>query len=72
MSTTLTLIQSAGAAVVGVLATVPVGQVVRSAAGLALFGGVAMVFRPLLVGIGRAAMLAVRPRPPKSSLARHS
>ncbi len=75
MSTTLTLIQSAGAAfasVAGVAATLPVGQVVSNTAGLALLGGVAMVFRPLLVGIGRAAMLAVRPRPPKSSLARSS
>ena len=68
MSASLTLIQTAGAAV----AAVPVGQVFRAATGVALLGGVAMFFRPLLVGIGRAAMLAVRPRPPKSSLARSS
>jgi hypothetical protein len=61
MSTTLTLIQTAA----GAVTAVPVGQVVRSAAGLALLGGVAMFFRPLLVGLGRAAVLAVRPRPPK-------
>ena len=65
MSTTLTLIQTAGSAV----AAVPVGQLVRTATGLALLGGVAMFFRPLLVGIGRAAVLAVRPRPPKTHLA---
>ena len=59
MSNTLSLLHT-------VVATVPVGQVVRSAAGLALLGGVAMFFRPLLVGLGRAALLAVRPRPPKA------
>jgi len=64
MSTSLTLLQNAGAAV----AAVPVGQVLRAATGLALLGGVAMVFRPLLVGIGRATILAVRPRPPKAKL----
>ena len=62
MSASLTLIQTAGAAV----AAVPVGQVLRTATGLALLGGVAMFFRPLLVGIGRAAVLTVRPRPPKA------
>ena len=62
MSTMLTLVQSAGASVAATLTTLPVGQVVRSAAGLALFGGAAVFFRPLLVGIVRATMLAVRPR----------
>lgn len=66
MSASLTLIQTAGAAV----AAVPVGQVLRAASGLALLGGVAMFFRPLLVGIGRAALLTVRPRPPKAHLAK--
>ena len=66
MSASLTLIQTAGAA----LAALPVGQVLRTATGLALLGGVAMFFRPLLIGIGRAAMLAVRPRPPKAHLAK--
>lgn len=67
MSASLTLIQTAGAAV----AAVPVGQVLRTASGIALLGGVAMFFRPLLVGIGRAAVLTVRPRPPKAHLAKH-
>jgi hypothetical protein len=49
-------------------AAVPVGAVLRTASGLALAGGVAMFFRPLLVGIGRAAMLTIRPRPPKVHL----
>jgi hypothetical protein len=35
---------------------------------LALFGGIALFFRPLLVGIGRALYLTVRPRPSKSVL----
>ncbi|MFC0251565.1 hypothetical protein [Massilia consociata] len=61
MSTTLTLIQTA-------VAAVPVGQVVQTATGLALLGGVAMLFRPLLVGLGRAALLSVRPRPAKTEL----
>ena len=65
MSASLTLLQTAGAAV----AALPVGQVVRTASGLALLGGVAMFFRPLLVGLGRAALLTVRPRPPKARLA---
>ncbi|MEX5745597.1 hypothetical protein [Massilia sp. X63] len=67
MSAVLTLIQTAGATA----AAVPVGQVLRTATGLALLGGVAMFFRPLLVGIGRAAVLTVRPRPPKAHLAKH-
>jgi len=50
------------------VAAVPVGDVLRTAAGLALAGGVAMFFRPLLVGIGRAAVLTIRPRPPKVQL----
>ena len=67
MSASLTLIQTAGAAI----ASLPVGQVLRTTTGLALLGGVAMFFRPLLVGIGRAAVLTVRPRPPKAHLAKH-
>lgn len=66
MSSTLTFIQTAGSA----LSALPVGQFVRSAAVLALLGGAGMVFRPLLVGLGRAALLAVRPRPPKLHLAK--
>jgi len=50
------------------VAAIPVGDVLRTATGLALAGGVAMFFRPLLVGIGRAAVLTIRPRPPKVHL----
>ena len=50
------------------VAAIPVGDVLRTATGLALVGGVAMFFRPLLVGIGRAAVLTIRPRPPKVQL----
>ena len=66
MSTTLTLIHTAGAAV----AALPVGEFMGTAASLALVGGLAVFFRPLLVGIGRAAVLAVRPRPAKVQLAK--
>ncbi|UVW28793.1 hypothetical protein [Massilia sp. H6] len=65
MSTMLILIQNASASVAATMTTLPVGQIVRSAAGLALLGGTAMFFRPLLVGMGRAAMLALRPRSAK-------
>lgn len=66
MSSMLTLIQTAGSA----LSALPVAQFVRSAVVLALLAGAIMVFRPLLVGLGRAAMLAVRPRPQKLHLAK--
>jgi hypothetical protein len=36
---------------------------------LTLLGGVLMFFRPLLVGIVRALVLVVRPRPTKDELA---
>jgi hypothetical protein len=36
---------------------------------LTLLGGLVMFFRPLLIGIARALMLAVRPRPTKDELA---
>jgi hypothetical protein len=36
---------------------------------LTLLGGVVMFFRPLLIGIVRALMLVVRPRPTKDELA---
>lgn len=64
MSSSLALIQTAATAA----AAVPVGAVLRTATGLAVLGGVAMFFRPLLVGIGRAAVLTIRPRPPKVHL----
>ena len=37
---------------------------------LTLLGGILMFFRPLLVGIVRALVLVVRPRPTKDELAR--
>jgi hypothetical protein len=36
---------------------------------LTLLGGLLMFFRPLLVGIARALVLVVRPRPTKDELA---
>jgi hypothetical protein len=36
---------------------------------LTLLGGVVMFFRPLLIGIARALVLVVRPRPTKDELA---
>lgn len=36
---------------------------------LVLLGGILMYFRPLLVGIARALLLTVRPRPTKDELA---
>ena len=36
---------------------------------LTLLGGILMFFRPLLVGIARALVLVVRPRPTKDELA---
>jgi len=38
---------------------------------LTLLGGVVMFFRPLLIGIARALMLVVRPRPTKDALPAH-
>jgi len=61
MSAATTLLQTA--------ATLPYGQVLRTTATLALLGGTAMFFRPLLVGIGRALFLTVRPRRTKAELA---
>lgn len=50
-------------------ATVPYGQVFSATLYLALLGGILMFFRPLLVGIGRALFLTVRPRRSKAELA---
>ena len=61
MSTTTVLLQTAS--------TVPYGQVFSMSAFVALLAGVAMFFRPLLVGIGRALFLTVRPRRSKAELA---
>ncbi|MEH6433435.1 hypothetical protein [Massilia sp. DD77] len=61
MSATSTLLQTA--------ATVPYGQVFSTTVYLSLLGGALMFFRPLLVGIGRALFLTVRPRRSKAELA---
>jgi hypothetical protein len=60
MSSTATLVQAASA--------VPYNLLFSLSIYLALFGGIALFFRPLLVGIGRALYLTVRPRPSKSAL----
>jgi len=60
MSSTATLVQAASA--------VPYSLLFSMTIYLALFGGIALFFRPLLVGIGRALYLTVRPRPSKSVL----
>lgn len=60
MSSTATLVQTASA--------VPYSLLLSMTIYLTLFGGIALFFRPLLVGIGRALYLTVRPRPSKSAL----
>lgn len=61
MSSTATLFQAASA--------VPYGMVLSMTIYLALLGGIALFFRPLLVGIGRALYLTVRPRAGKTRAA---
>jgi len=60
MSSTATLVQAASA--------VPYNLLFSLSIYLALFGGIALFFRPLLVGIGRALYLTIRPRQSKSAL----
>ena len=60
MSSTATLVQSVNA--------VPYSLLFSLTVYLALFGGIALFFRPLLVGIGRALYLTVCPRPGKSAV----
>ena len=60
MSSTATLVQSVNA--------VPYSLLLSMTIYLAVFGGIALFFRPLLVGIGRALYLTVRPRPSKAVL----
>jgi hypothetical protein len=48
---------------------VSLAQVLRALFGMSLLAGFVMVFRPLLTGIFRALVLAVRPRPTKEQLA---
>jgi hypothetical protein len=59
MSSTATLVQAASA--------VPYSLLFSMTMYLALFGGIALFFRPLLVGIGRALYLTVRPRRGKAA-----
>lgn len=61
MTATATLFQTAAA--------MPFGQVFSTTLYLALLGGTLVFFRPLLVGIGRALFLTVRPRRSKAELA---
>lgn len=60
MSSTATLVQAAA---------VSYGQVFSTTIYLALLAGVVLFFRPLLVGIGRALYLTVRPRRSKAEMA---
>jgi hypothetical protein len=61
MSFTATLFQAPMA--------LPFMQLFTSMVELALLGGLLMFFRPLLIGIARALVLVVRPRPTKEELA---
>ena len=47
----------------------PFAELLTSMVQLAMLGAVLMFFRPLLIGIARALMLVVRPRPTKDQLA---
>lgn len=47
----------------------PFAQLLTSMVQLILLGGLLMFFRPLLVGLARALVLAIRPRPTKDELA---
>jgi hypothetical protein len=62
MSFTATLFQAP-------MTALPLMQMFVSMVELALLGGLLMFFRPLLIGIARALVLVVRPRPTKDELA---
>ncbi|MGJ7915088.1 hypothetical protein ACI48D_06360 [Massilia sp. LXY-6] len=62
MSFTATLFQAP-------MTAMPFMQLFTSMVQLILLGGLLMFFRPLLIGIARALVLAVRPRPTKDELA---
>jgi hypothetical protein len=51
------------------MTAMPFMQLFISMVQLALLGGVLMFFRPLLIGLARALVLVVRPRPTKDELA---
>jgi hypothetical protein len=50
------------------MTALPFMQLFTSMLQLVLLGGLLMFFRPLLVGIARALVLVVRPRPSKDEL----
>jgi hypothetical protein len=62
MSFTATLFQAP-------MTALPFLQLFVSMAELTLLGALLMFFRPLLIGIARALVLVVRPRPTKEQLA---
>jgi hypothetical protein len=51
------------------MTALPFMQLFTSMVELALLGGLLMFFRPLLIGVARALVLVVRPRPTKDELA---
>jgi hypothetical protein len=51
------------------LTVVPFSHLVTGMVQLTVLGAVLMFFRPLLIGIARALVLVVRPRPTKDQLA---
>ncbi|RYE81062.1 MAG: hypothetical protein EOO80_02155 [Oxalobacteraceae bacterium] len=51
------------------LTAVPFAHLLTSMVQLTVLGAVLMFFRPLLIGIARALVLVVRPRPTKDQLA---
>ena len=51
------------------MTALPFMQLLISMVELTLLGGLLMFFRPLLIGIARALVLVVRPRPTKDELA---
>jgi hypothetical protein len=62
MSFTATLFQTS-------VTALPFAQLLTSMVQLTVLGAVLMFFRPLLIGIARALVLVVRPRPTKDQLA---
>jgi hypothetical protein len=62
MSFTATLFQTP-------VTAMPFTQLLIAMVQLTVLGGVLMFFRPLLIGIARALVLVVRPRPTKDELA---
>jgi hypothetical protein len=65
MSLVSSVIQVAGPFV----SALSLAQVVRGLFSMSALAGFVMVFRPLLTGIARAVVLAMRPRPTKEQLA---